>query len=204
MNQKLEIEMAYKKLNNSYKNTVFALSKAVDGRDSYTAGHSERVTRISMLIGTALKLPEEDLTILEYAAFFHDIGKIGIPDYILLKNGKLSDEEYEIIKKHPDMGVNILKTIDFLEEVLPIIKHHHEKYMSNGYPDNINGEDIPLGARIIAIADTYDAMTSDRPYRNRLSHETAVEEILQFRGTQLDDRLVDAFTDIEQSINKKQ
>ena len=198
--QKIEIETAYKKLSNSYKNTVFALSNAVDARDSYTAGHSERVTSISMQIGRKIKLPEEDLKRLEYAALFHDIGKIGIPDYILLKNGKLTDEEFDIIKKHPEMGVNILMTIDFLADVLPIIKHHHEKFIGKGYPDNINGDDIPLGARIIAIADTYDAMTTDRPYRKRLSHETAVEEILRNKGLQFDDKLVDVFMEIEDSI----
>ena len=198
--QKIEIETAYEKLTDSYKSTVFALSNAVDARDTYTAGHSERVTRISMLIGKMLKLSLEELKILEYAALFHDIGKIGIPDYILLKNGKLTDEEFEIIKKHPEKGVSILKAIDFLEEALPIIKYHHEKFIGKGYPDNINGEDIPLGARIIAIADTYDAMTTDRPYRKRLSHETAVEEILRNKGLQFDDKLVDVFMEIEQSI----
>lgn len=198
--QKTELETSYKKLNDSYKNTVSALSNAVDARDPYTAGHSERVTKISMLLGTTLDLPEKELADLEYAALFHDIGKIGIPDYILHKTGKLTDEEFEIIKKHPEMGVNILKSIDFLAESLPIIKHHHEKFRGKGYPDNINGEDIPLGARIIAIADTYDAMTTDRPYRQGLSHETAVEEILRNKGLQFDDKLVDAFMEIEQSI----
>ena len=198
--QKIEIEASYKKLNDSYKNTIFALSNAVDARDPYTAGHSARVTKISMLLGKTLDLPEEKLGNLEYAALFHDIGKIGIPDYILLKNSKLTDEEFEIIKKHPEMGVRILKSIDFLTEGLPIIKHHHEKFMGKGYPDDINGEDIPLGARIIAIADTYDAITSDRPYRKGLSHETAVEEILRNKGLQFDDKMVDAFMQIEQSI----
>jgi|GEM_PF-735609 len=200
--QKVEIETAYNKLNNSYKNTVSALSNAVDARDTYTAGHSARVTKISMLIGKTLKLSKGELEKLEYAALFHDIGKIGIPDYILHKNGKLTDTEFEIIKKHPEMGVNILKTIEFLAEGLSIIKHHHEKFVGNGYPDNIKGDDIPLGARIIAIADTYDAMTSDRPYRKGLSHDKAVEEILLNKGLQFDYKLVDAFMEIEQSITK--
>lgn len=127
--QKIEIETSYKKLNDSYRNTIFALSNAVDARDPYTAGHSARVTKISMLLGKTLDLKEKELGNLEYAALFHDIGKIGIPDCILLKNGKLTDEEFEIIKKHPEMGVHILKSIDFLTEGLPIIKHHHEKFM---------------------------------------------------------------------------
>lgn len=197
---KEETEKAYKKIDESYRNTIYALSNAVDARDSYTAGHSERVTRVSILIGKALKLSEEELKRLEYAALFHDIGKIGIPDNILLKNSKLTEKEYEIIKKHPEMGVNILSSIDFLEGVLPIIKHHHEKFIGNGYPDQLKGEDIPFGARIIAIADTYDAMTSDRPYRRKLSHDAAVEEIMRCKGFQFDNIIVDAFMEIVQFI----
>ena len=198
--QKTEIETSYKKLNDSYKNTVFALSNAVDARDPYTAGHSARVTKIALLLGKGLDMTEEELGDLEYAALFHDIGKIGIPDYILLKKGKLANEEFDIIKKHPETGINILKTIDFLFNALPVIKHHHERFMGNGYPDQLKGEDIPLGSRIIAIADTYDAMTSDRPYRLGLSHETAVAEILRNKGLQFDDALVDAFMRIEKII----
>lgn len=198
--QKAEIEVAYKELSNSYKNTILALSKAVDARDTYTAGHSERVAEISLLIGKKLKLSEEELKKLEYAALFHDIGKIGIPDSILLKNGRLTDEEFEVIKKHPEMGVNILGSISFLEDILPIIKHHHEKYIGKGYPDNLSGNEIPLDARIIAVADTYDAMTSDRPYRKKLSHRTAVDDIMNNKGTQFEERIVDAFMEIEQYI----
>ncbi len=198
MEQKEEIETAYKKLSDSYKNTILALSNAVDARDSYTAGHSERVAKISLLIGKNLGLPDEELKKLEYAALFHDIGKIGIPDSILLKNDRLTDEEFKVIQKHPEMGVNILKSIGFLENILPSIKHHHEKYIGKGYPDNIKGEEIPLGARIIAVADTYDAMTSNRPYRKKLSHKTAVDEIINNKGLQFDERIVDAFMEIEQ------
>lgn len=198
--QKIEIETAYKKLTDSYRNTILALSKAVDARDTYTAGHSERVAEISLLIGKRLKLSEEELKKLEYAALFHDIGKIGIPDCILLKNGRLTVEEFEVIQKHPEMGANILKSIDFLKDILPIIKHHHEKYIGKGYPDNIKGYEIPLGARIIAVADTYDAMTTDRPYRKKLSHRTAVEEIMNNKGIQFEERIVDAFMEIEQYI----
>lgn len=198
--QKTEIETSYKKLNDSYKNTVFALSNAVDARDPYTAGHSARVTKIALLLGKGLNMTEEELGDLKYAALFHDIGKIGIPDDILLKKRKLTNEEFDIIKKHPAMGISILKTIDFLIDALPIIKHHHERFMGGGYPDNLKGKNIPLGSRIIAIVDTYDAMTSDRPYRQGLSHETAVAEILRNKGVQFDDALVDAFMRIEKKI----
>lgn len=198
--KKIKLEDSYKKLNGSYKNTVATLSNAVDARDPYTAGHSTRVAEISLEIAKALGFSEKNLMDLEYAALFHDIGKIGIPDYILNKNGKLTAEEYDKIKQHPDIGVSILKTIDFMQEGLLIIRHHHERYDGRGYPKGISGTEIPLGARIIAIADTYDAMTSNRPYRNGLSHEVAVNEILTNKGVQFDGTLVDVFMTIEQRI----
>lgn len=203
--QKIELEESYKKLDDSYKATVSLLSNAVDARDPYTAGHSERVTKISLLLGETLNLSKSQLQNLEYAALFHDIGKIGIPDYILLKNGKLTDEEYGIIQQHPCIGVNILNSVNFLKDALPIIKHHHEKFGAKGYPDNLNGQEIPLGSRIIAIADAYDAMTTDRPYRKGFSHEAAAEEINRNRGLQFDNELVDIFMQIDQNIkNMKQ
>lgn len=202
--QKSIIEESYKRLNHSYKTTISVLSSAVDARDAYTAGHSERVTKISILLGKALDISDEKLQTLEYAALFHDIGKIGVPDQILLKKDKLTDEEFDTIKAHPDIGVNILKEVDFVKDALPLIKHHHEKYGARGYPDNLNGMDIPLGSRIIAIADSYDAMTTDRPYRKGLSHESAVEEIDRNRGLQFDSDLVDVFMQIEQDIKNKQ
>ncbi|HEY5555987.1 HD-GYP domain-containing protein [Acetobacterium sp.] len=200
INQKSEIELSLKKLDDAYLNTVFALSNAVDARDPDTAGHSERVSKISMLLSRELNMTAENLKILEYAGLFHDIGKIGIPDHILNKNGKLTDEEYEVIKKHPDIGINILSNVGFLAEALPIIRHHHERFSGNGYPCGIKGEEIPLGSRIIAIADTYDAMTTDRPYRKRFSHDAAVAEIQKNSGTQFDNMLVDVFMKIESTI----
>lgn len=201
INQKAEIETAYKQLSDSYRNTISALSNAVDARDAYTAGHSERVTKISLLIGENLGLSADEMKKLEYAALFHDIGKIGIPDHILLKNSKLTDEEFAIIQKHPEMGVNILKSIEFLDDILPIIMHHHERYIGNGYPDKLSGERIPLCSKIISVADTYDAMTSNRPYRKKLQHEVAVDEILRNKQVQFDARIVDAFLVIEKLLN---
>jgi len=198
--QKKEIEISYKKLDDSYKCTVLALSNAVDARDPYTAGHSMRVSKISLLISGELKMADEDTQILEYAALFHDIGKIGIPDDILNKKGKLTDDEYKSVKNHPDIGVNILGEITFLLNALPLIKHHHERFDGKGYPCGIEGEEIPLCSRIIAIADTYDAMTSDRPYRRGFSHSAAVQEILENKGTQFDGMLVDMFMKIEGRI----
>ena len=198
--QKTEIKISYNKLDDSYKCTVLALSNAVDARDPYTAGHSMRVSKISLLISEEMKMTDEDSRILEYAALFHDIGKIGIPDDILNKREKLTDDEYNLIKNHPDIGVNILGEIAFLLNSLPLIKHHHERFDGKGYPSGIIGEEIPLCARIIAIADTYDAMTSDRPYRRGFSHAAAVQEILENKGAQFDGTLVDVFMKIEGRI----
>jgi len=136
---------------------------------------------------------------LEISALFHDIGKLGVPDSILLKPGKLDELEFQKIKEHPTIGVNILKNIEFLKGSFPIILHHHERYAGNGYPDGISGKDIPLEARILCVADTYDAMTSDRPYRKALPHEEAVAEIIRFKGSQFDPEIVDAFLKSYQS-----
>lgn len=191
-----DLKEAYSKLNSSYKSTVLALSKAIDARDTYTAGHSERVTNLSLKIGQALNLPQDKLNVLEIAALFHDVGKIGIPDKVLNKPGKLTDEEFNQIKEHPSIGVDILKTIDFLDKTLPMILHHHEKYKGNGYPSGISGEAIPLESRIICVADSYDAMTSDRPYRKGLPHDVAVNELINYKGVQFDPEIVDAFLKI--------
>ena len=191
-----ELKEAYSKLNLSYKSTIISLSKAIDARDTYTAGHSERVTQISLKIGHVLGLSFEQLNILEIAALFHDVGKIGIPDQVLNKPGKLTNEEFNQIKKHPSIGVDILKSIKFLDDTLSIIHHHHEKYDGSGYPSGISGEAIPLGSRIICVADSYDAMTSDRPYRKALLHSVAINEIVKFNGIQFDPVVVEAFLKI--------
>jgi len=187
-------------LESNYKNTIITLSNAVDARDPNTAGHSERVAKISLDIGIKLNLSESQLKNLELASLFHDIGKIGIPDKILLKPEKLTDDEFEIIKRHPVIGVNILTNINYLEPTLMLILFHHEKYSGNGYPTGIREREIPLGARIIAIADSYDAMISDRPYRKGMSPEAAVAEIINQRGIQFDPFIVDVFVEIFQCI----
>ncbi len=188
-----ELELSYEKLNTTYKETIMALSNAVDARDPYTAGHSDRVTKLSLEIGSIIGLSNKQLEILEIAALFHDIGKIGIPDAVLNKPGKLTEDEYNKIKEHPEIGVSILKNINFLEEELSIILHHHERYSGSGYPTNISGQAIPIESRIITVADTYDAMTSDRPYRKGLSSKTSIEEIVSEQGRQFDPSVVMAF-----------
>ncbi len=197
--QKEALEKAYSVLNSTYKSTVTVLSKAVDARDPYTSGHSERVTSISIKIGNKLGMDKEQKETLELSALFHDIGKIGVPDNILLKPGKLDNDEFQKIKEHPSIGINILKNIDFLKDALPVILHHHERYSGDGYPDGIKGDAIPLEARIICIADSYDAMTSDRPYRKGMSHELAISEIIKFKGIQFDPAIVDSFLSIDKS-----
>ena len=191
-----ELQESYGKLNATYKSTVLTLSKAVDARDSYTAGHSERVAKLSKEIGQRLGLSVGELETLELAALFHDIGKLGVPDSILNKPGKLSSLEYAKVKEHPVAGVEILKNIDFLGTTLNIIKHHHERFSGGGYPDGIRGEAIPLGSRIIAVADTYDAITSDRPYRKGLSHQEAIEELIRSVHQQFDPNIVGVFLEV--------
>lgn len=191
--QRNEIESAYAKLNNSYKNTIIALSNSIDAKDPYTAGHSSRVANISLKIGRQLELNEEKLNTLYTAALLHDIGKIGIPDEILKKKGKLNDYEYTKIKEHSAIGADMLKDVTLLHDIIPIILYHHERVDGTGYPYGINSNKIPLEALIIAVADSYDAMTSNRPYRKALPRDTALNEILKFKGTQYDCMVVEAF-----------
>ena len=198
--QKDELEKAYAVLQRTYRDTVTALSRAVDARDPYTAGHSERVAHIASKIANKLGLNMKEIEQIELAAQFHDIGKIGIPDNILLKPGRLTEVEFAVIKEHPVIGINILGNIEFLKDSLPIIRHHHERYDGSGYPDGTIGQEIPLGSRIISIADTYDAITSDRPYRKGLSHEEAIDEIIKCKGTQLDTEIVENAFDILQNL----
>lgn len=191
--QRNEIESAYAKLNNSYKNTIIALSNSIDAKDPYTAGHSSRVAKISLKIGRQLELNEEKLNTLYTAALLHDIGKIGIPDEILKKKDKLNDYEYTKIKEHSAIGADMLKDVTLLYSIIPIILYHHERVDGTGYPFGLNNNKIPLEALIIAVADSYDAMTSNRPYRKALSRDTAINEIIKFKGTQYDCIVVDAF-----------
>ncbi|NPB09016.1 MAG: response regulator [Thermodesulfobacteria bacterium] len=175
-----------------------ALVKTLEAKDPYTKEHSERVTQIALLIGKEMGLSNDELESLKVAGHLHDIGKVGIKDYILLKPGRLTPEEYEIIKKHPLIGAEIVGYIGLLRQEVEIIKHHHERWDGRGYPDGLAGEDIPLLARVLAVADTYDAMTSVRPYRPPLPREAAVEEILRHAGTQFDPEVAEAFVRVWQ------
>lgn len=191
-----ELALANMEINNLYTCTIQALASAIEAKDEYTIGHSERVTNYAMAIAKELLLPTEKVKEILYASILHDIGKIGINENILSKPGRLTEEEYEQIKQHPSIGANILSSIKVLEPVIPIVYHHHEFYNGKGYPTNKAKSDIPLGARIIAVADAFDAMTSDRPYRKGFSKEKALNEIINSSGTQFDPMVVKVFEKI--------
>lgn len=173
--------------------TVEALAQTLGAKHAYTEGHSRRVTQLAVALARAAALSPNDVREVELAARFHDIGKIGIRDQVLDKPAKLTDEEYEHIKTHPLIAERILGPIDEFRSFLPLVKHEHERYDGKGYPSGLRGENIPLGSRIIAIADAYDALVSDRAYRRGCATDSAVAEIQRCSGTQFDPRLVDLF-----------
>lgn len=191
-----EIKKINVQLEKAYLESIETLRYTVEAKDSYTRGHSDRVSEYSLLIGKKVNLPEEQLKILKIGGLFHDIGKIGVPDSILLKESKLTDDEYSEIKNHPSIGSHILSTATLFHDIIPIVKHHHERYDGHGYPSQLQGENIPYLARITAIADSFDAMTSRRTYRNSLPLETVIAEFEKCRGTQFDPNLTDVFLDI--------
>lgn len=185
--------------NNQLLESYFStLAAALDARDPYTAGHSERVAEYAVRIGTLANLPEGEIQDLRKSALLHDIGKIGIKDAVLLKEGKLTDEEWKQIKQHPVLGEAILKQIepvDAMASFLPGVRSHHERYDGAGYPDGLAGEEIPLFGRIIAVADAFDAMTSDRPYRKGMDEEKAIAILEEGGGTQWDPYFSRLFTE---------
>ena len=189
----LENALLYSDLENTFRQTIQGLALALETKDSYTHGHSENVTRLCEATAREMNLGDEFCAMLRQAGILHDIGKIGISSSILNKPHHLTVEEYEIIKSHPRMGKRILEPIHFLKDVVPVVYHHHERWDGEGYPEGLSGESIPLGSRIMLVADTYDAMTSDRAYRSGLPHEAAVVELRRCMGNQLDARCVEAF-----------
>jgi putative nucleotidyltransferase with HDIG domain len=169
-----------------------SLAATVDARDAYTAGHSRRVRHISLEIGTELGLEPSELETLGHAALFHDIGKIAIPDAILLKPGRLSPEEWKVMQSHAEEGAQIIERLSFLEAAVPAIRHHHERLDGSGYPDGLRGDEIPLLARIIHLADALDSMVTHRVYRRGRELDVALGEILQASGTQFCPRVAEA------------
>jgi putative nucleotidyltransferase with HDIG domain len=188
------VHLQNQQLEEAYMQTIETLRYAVETKDKETRGHSERVSSLAAAIAQTLGMPEEQVQLIRTAGLFHDIGKIGVRDSILLKNGPLTVDEFREIQNHPAMGENILVAYDPLKEILPIIRSHHERYDGTGYPDKLAGESICLGARIIAVADSFDAMISNRTYRSGLGFEKTVQELQKGKNAQFDPMIVDAFT----------
>jgi HD-GYP domain-containing protein (c-di-GMP phosphodiesterase class II) len=178
-------------LERTFLETVEALANALEANDEYTSSHARWITDLALTVGEELGLEGTSLKRLELGALFHDIGKIGIPETILAKPGPLTPEEREIVETHPELGEMIIAPIDRLEEVRPIVRHCHERYDGDGYPDRLSGEDIPIESRIILVCDAYHAMTTDRPYRKRLAAEEALRRLQEAAGTQFDPRVVE-------------
>lgn len=189
-------------LSELFYKTIKSIAQALDAKDPYTHGHSMRVTLYSLALARPLNLSDELLEEIEITGLLHDIGKIAIPEKILLKPGKLTDEEFEIIKTHPELGEKLVEGIEKLRVISNWLKSHHEKYNGSGYPEGLKGEEIPLSSRIIAIADTYDAMTSSRSYRSALSHQQAISEVQRCAGTQFDPKLAEIFVNISDEIEE--
>src|SRR5580704_14626058 len=195
-----QLEVAVKRIRSMYDQTLRALGGALDLRDNETAGHSQRVTRYALEIGQAMRCSEDELGELALGASLHDIGKIGIPDVILLKPAKLTPEETEVMRRHVNISYDLVSRHLFLASAAQIVLTHHESYDGSGYPQGLIGKEIPLGARIFAVADTMDAMTSDRPYRAALPYHIAREEIKRCSGSQFDPDVVRAFLTIPEEV----
>ncbi|WP_419779575.1 HD-GYP domain-containing protein [Maridesulfovibrio sp.] len=182
-----------------------SLGNAIDAKDHYTCSHSEEVAVVAQMLAVELGLPDRECELLHIAGHLHDIGKIGLPDSILKKEGRLTADEYEMVKKHPGMGADIVKpvvSVSGLDQITGIILHHHERYDGGGYPYGLKGDQIPFGARLIAVADTLSAMASNRPYRKALEFKKIVEEIKKCSGSQFDPLVVEAFLDCSEQIEE--
>jgi HD-GYP domain-containing protein (c-di-GMP phosphodiesterase class II) len=182
---------SYEGLERTFVSTVEALANALEANDEYTSTHARWITDLSLRVGRELGLDERALKSLELGALLHDIGKIGIPSDVLSKPGRLTAGERKIVETHPELGERIIAPIDRLQVVRPIVRHCHERWDGRGYPDGVSGEDIPLESRIILVCDAYHAMTTDRPYRRRLSHREAVRRLGEGAGSQFDPNVVE-------------
>lgn len=191
-----ELKTAKDRVEKAYLETIQTLRYTVEAKDAYTRGHSDRVSAYSVLIGEELGLYDKDLSVLKIGGLFHDIGKIGVPDTILLKPGKLTEEEYNEIKKHPAKGKQIISNSTIFRDIVPIVYSHHERYDGKGYPASLKADDIPFLARIVAVADAFDAMTSRRSYRDELDLDFVRKEIEKCSGSQFDPEIASAFINI--------
>jgi HD-GYP domain-containing protein (c-di-GMP phosphodiesterase class II) len=186
-------------LKDSYLATVKTLAAAVEAKDEYTGGHIQRVHALGLLLARVIAPEEADEAQLSYGFLLHDIGKLAVADAVLNKPGKLDEEDWRLIKQHPEQGAKILSAIPFLDRALDVVRHHHERWDGTGYPAGLSGEEIPLWARIFAVVDTVDAITSDRPYRPARSLDAALDELREGAGTQFDPICVEAFERLDRS-----
>jgi len=186
-------------LRRSYMATVRALSNAVEARDAYTGKHAERVAAYGMALASAAGLDIEGSPQIEFGFLLHDVGKVAVPDAILFKTSALTEEEYTLVRRHPVIGTEILRDVDFLGEGKLVVRHHHERWDGSGYPDGLTGEAIPLAARVFAVADALDALTTDRPYRPAVPFPAARREVVRGSGTQFDPAVVAAYRQVPDS-----
>ncbi|HMO58018.1 MAG TPA: HD domain-containing phosphohydrolase, partial [Roseiflexaceae bacterium] len=196
---RIRAQLHLKRLTDQLEDTesvIFMLAQAVEAKDPYTEGHLQRIRYYAEQLAIACGLSVDDVRAVRYGGILHDIGKIGVRDTILLKPGKLTPEEMAEMQRHPEIGAQIISQMRFARRIMPIILGHHERWDGNGYPQKLAGEEIPIGARIIAVVDAYDAMTTNRPYRAAMSREAAFDQLRQARETQFDPDLVDIFVDL--------
>lgn len=192
-----ELEEALDRLEKSYVATIKSLALAVEAKDDYTAGHLERTHRYAVALARRVDPVMAENRAVGYGFLLHDVGKVGVPESILGKDGPLTEGEWELMRQHPEIGERIVSPAEFLKPAVAVIRHHHERWDGKGYPDGLAGEDIPLPARVFTLADTFDAMTTDRPYRKAMPDEAALEEIQRCGGTQFDPDLVGRFAELD-------
>ena len=194
------LQSAYRQLQETYRTTLEALGSALDSRDVGTEAHSRRVHGYALATAREYGVPEADIADLEHGVLLHDIGKIGIPDAILLKSGPLTPEEWQTMRRHPEIGKRLIETIPFLRGAVPVVYSHHERWDGTGYPRRLKGKDIPLGARIFSVVDAFDAMTFDRPYSKAIPFEAAYTEIKRCAGSHFDPAVVEAFLRVPEAM----
>ncbi len=195
----IENARLYKNQRNNYLETIRAFALAVEAKDLYTHGHSENVMKYNVLVAKQLGLPAADIELVKYAGLLHDIGKIGVSEMIINKPGKLTTEEYDQVKKHPEQGARIISNVPSLVELVPLVYHHHEFFAGGGYPAGIAGDQIPYGARILSVSDAFEAMTSNRPYRKQMPKDVALDILDKEKGKQFDPSIVEAFLEVMKS-----
>jgi HD-GYP domain-containing protein (c-di-GMP phosphodiesterase class II) len=191
-----DLKKTYWRMEKAFLNSLLALANALEARDAYTRGHSERVASRARGLSLAAGLPTASADIVAQAGRLHDLGKIGVPEGVLRKAGPLTDEEWALMRQHPVTGAQILAPLEFFSDGMLIVRHHHERFDGSGYPDGLRGPAIPLGARIVAVVDVYDALTSDRSYRRGFAHDDVVERLRREAGRTLDGELVTLFLDL--------